>query len=92
MLHLEGCLKDIDKQIGFKELRREQATNSRQYQLCHEITHEIAILKTQRYQEQVELKSLQRKEQQSRKEKRQMDKIILTKVLQHHFLLVIVLN
>ena len=66
MLHLEDCLKDIDKQIGFKEIRREQATNSCQYQLCDEITHEITILKTQCYQEQVELKSLQRKEQQSK--------------------------
>ena len=34
MLHLENSLKDIDKQIGFKELRREQAINSRQYQIC----------------------------------------------------------
>ena len=66
MLHLEDSLKDIDKQIGFKELRREQAINSRQYQICDEITHEITKLKTQRYQEQIELKSLQRKEQQSK--------------------------
>ena len=58
MLHLEDSLKDIDKQIRFKELRREQATNSRQYQLCDEITHDITVLKTQRYQEKMELKSI----------------------------------
>jgi len=66
ILHLEDSLKDIDKQIGFKELRREQAANSRQYQICDEITHEITVLKKQRYQEQVELKALQRKQQQSK--------------------------
>ena len=75
MLHLEDSLKDIDKQIGFKELRREQAINSHQYQICDEITHEITKLKTQRYQEQIELKSLQRKEQQSKwyKKRKEMD-------------------
>ena len=73
MLHLGDSLKDIDKQIGFKELRREQATNSHQYQLCDEIMREITVLKTQRYREQMELKSLQRKEQQSKWYKKRKD-------------------
>ena len=95
MLHLEDSLKDIDKQIGFKELRREQAINSRQYQICDEITHEITKLKTQRYQEQIELKSLQHKEQQSKwyKKRKETDEHDdLTKVLLHHLVLVVVLN
>ena len=53
MLHFEKNLKDIDKQKGFKELRTVQETYSCHYQLCEELTHEIAMLKTQHYQQQM---------------------------------------
>ena len=91
MLHLEDSLKDIDKQIRFKELRREQATNSRQYQLCDEITHDITVFKTHCYQEKLELRLLQHKEQQSRWEKRQKSTSLI-KVHQPYILPFIALN
>ena len=61
-----GLLRDIQKQIEFKELRRHQATGSHQYQLCDNITKEITTLKQKRFKQQIELKTLQRKQQQSR--------------------------
>lgn len=63
--HIEETIKDINKQIGYKELRRDQASNFRQYQLCENITEEIATLKQKRYEMEVELKILKRKQQQS---------------------------
>jgi len=44
---IEEAIKDTDKQINYKNLRREQAGNSHQYQLC-EITEEIGVLKQKR--------------------------------------------
>ena len=66
MLYLEGNLKDIQKQIEFKELRQQQATSSHKYQLCDSIIKEIITLKQQWFKEQMELKTLERKQQQSR--------------------------
>ena len=65
ILHLEDSLKEINKQISFKKLRREQANNSHKYQLCDGITQEITALKQQQFKQQVELKMLQCKQQQS---------------------------
>lgn len=36
--YIEEAIKDTDKQIKYKNLRKEQAGNSHQYQLCENIT------------------------------------------------------
>ena len=42
---LEEDIANLDQQIGFKEKRRQQSENVRNYKLCEEITHEIGIVK-----------------------------------------------
>ncbi len=36
--HIDETIKDTNKPMNFKELRREQASNSHKYQLCESIT------------------------------------------------------
>lgn len=62
---IEEAIKDTDKQINYKNLQREQAGNSHQYQLCENITEEIGVLKHKRYELNTELKPLKRKQQQA---------------------------
>lgn len=62
---IEEAIKDTDKQINYKNLQREQAGNSHQYQLCENITEEIGVLKHKRYELNTELKPLKWKQQQA---------------------------
>lgn len=63
--HVEEAIDDVRKQIHYKEMRREQASNAHKYQLCENITEEISTLKQRRFELVSELKLLRRKQQQS---------------------------
>jgi len=43
--YIDKTNKDTDKQINYKNLQREQAGNSHQYQMCENIAEEIGVLK-----------------------------------------------
>ena len=53
----EESVRDIAKQIGFKEKRREQLTNAHNYGECEKISEEISSLKRKRCELQAELAS-----------------------------------
>ena len=63
---LEEDIANLDQQIGFKEKRRQQSENVRNYKLCQEITHEIGIVKQQRHQLSEELNQYREKERKAK--------------------------
>ena len=63
---LEDDIANLDQQIGFKEKRRQQSENVRNYKLCEEITHEIGIVKQQRRQLSEELNQYREKERKAK--------------------------
>ena len=63
---LEEDLANLDQQIGFKEKRRQQSENTRNYKLCEEITQEIGICKQQRRQLSDELNQYREKERKAK--------------------------
>ena len=63
--YAEESVSDIAKQIGFKEKRREQLTNTHNYGECEKISEEISSLKRKRFELQAELTKLKRRQQQS---------------------------
>ena len=63
--YVQDAVADISKQIGYKNLRIEQAKNSNQFALCEKVTEEIRNLKQKRFRLETELKVLHRKQQQS---------------------------
>ena len=58
--YAEESVSDIAKQIGFKEKRREQLTNTHNYGECEKISEEISSLKRKRFELQAELTKLKR--------------------------------
>ena len=63
---LEEDIANLDQQIGFKEKRRQQSENVRNYKLCEEIAHEIGIVKQQRRQLAEELNQYREKERKAK--------------------------
>ena len=47
---LEEDIANLDQQLSFKEKRRQQSENIRNYKLCEEITQEIRLVTQQRRQ------------------------------------------
>ena len=45
---LEEDLKDLNDQLKYKDKRREQATMSRNYKLCDELTEDMSTIKKKR--------------------------------------------
>ena len=62
---LEEDLKDLNDQIKYKEKRREQATLSRNYKLCDELTEDMSAIKKKRRECEVELQVWKRRQQQA---------------------------
>ena len=62
--HIQDTIAEINREIGFKDLRIEQAKNSNQFALCEKVTEEIRNLKQKRFELETELKGLHRKQQQ----------------------------
>ncbi len=59
---LDDRIKDLNDQIGFKEKRRECASNMKNYKECDYLTEQMSTLKSERRQLQVELASLTEKQ------------------------------
>ncbi len=62
---LEEDIKDLDDRLNFKEKRRNQATLTRNYKACDQLTEEMASLKKQRREYTEELRLWKRKQQQA---------------------------
>ena len=56
---LEEDIKDFNKRLNFKEKRRNQASNSRNYNM---LTEEMSAIKQQKREREAELHELRRKE------------------------------
>ena len=63
--HIQDTMQDLNRQLQYKERRREQSSNSLNFRLCEDITTEMSSLKQQRFELQAEFKILKRKQQQS---------------------------
>jgi len=59
-------LKDITDQIRFKEKRRESANNLHQYKECDKLAEQISSLKSEKQKLDLELKSVNKRNQQSK--------------------------
>lgn len=59
--YVEEAIGEVKKQIGYKEMRREQASIAHKYQLCESITEDISTLKRKRFELESELKLLKEK-------------------------------
>ncbi len=70
---LEEDIKDLDERLKFKEKRRDQATMTRNYKVCDQLTEEMTALKKQR-REYVEELRLWKRKQQWYKRKRSLPK------------------
>ena len=62
---LREQIADLDKQVSYKEKRRDQAEGSRDYKICDAIMTEINELKAQRRDISVQLKAFESKEKQA---------------------------
>ena len=62
---LEEDIKDFNDRLKFKEKRREQASNSRNYKVCDQLTEEMSAIKQLKREREAELHQLQRKQQQA---------------------------
>ncbi len=62
---LEEDIKDLDDRLNFKEKRLDQATLTRNYKDCDQLTEEMASLKKQRREYIEELRLWKRKQQQA---------------------------
>lgn len=62
---LEEDIKDFNDRLSFKEKRRTQASNSRNYKLCDMLTEEMSTIKQQKREREAELHQLKRKQRKS---------------------------
>ena len=62
---LEEDIKDFNDRLVFKEKRRNQASNSRNYKLCDQLTEEMSSINLQKREREAELHRLQRKQKQA---------------------------
>ena len=62
---LKEDLKDLCDQLVFKEKRREQATMSRNYKVCDQLTEEMSVIKKKKRTCEQELHLWERKQQQA---------------------------
>ena len=72
--HIQDTMQDLNRQLQYKERRREQSSTSLNFRLCEELTTEISSLKQQRFELQAELKILKWKQQQSASYRRKKTK------------------
>ena len=62
---LEEDIKDLTDRLFFKEKRRNQASNSRNYKLCDQLTEEMSAIKQQKREREAELRGLTTKQKQA---------------------------
>ena len=62
---LEDDIKDLNDRLMFKEKRRDQASNVRNYKVCDMVMEELSVIKQQKREREVELRTLQRKQRKS---------------------------
>ena len=58
-------IKDVTDQLGYKEKRREAASNIRDYKECDRLTEQMSVLKSEKRQLEFELSSLTKKQKKS---------------------------
>ena len=62
---LQEDIEDFNNQLKFKEKRRDQATSSRNYKACDQMTEEMSVLRKRRRECEEELRLWKRKQQQA---------------------------